>query len=88
GSAGLALMAIGKQLRSGDSVSLSRFGSSCELILPPSRVSADVGQQLQTRLAELRADMGGTDLPAALGAVFALPGAGDGSGADVLLITD
>jgi Ca-activated chloride channel family protein len=87
-SARLALMAIGKQLRSGDSVSLSRFGSGCEVVLPPSRVSPDIGLRLQTRLAELRADMGGTDLQAALASAFALSGDGDGSSTDVLLITD
>jgi Ca-activated chloride channel homolog len=87
-SARLALMAIGNQLRSGDSVSLSRYGSNCELVLPPSRVSPDIGRRLQTHLADLRADMGGTDLQAALAAVFELPIEGDGSGADVLLITD
>jgi Ca-activated chloride channel family protein len=87
-SARLALMAIGQQLRSGDSVSLSRFGSTCEVLVPPSRVSPDTSLLLQTRLAELRADMGGTGLQAALGSVFALPGDGNGSGTDVLLITD
>jgi Ca-activated chloride channel family protein len=87
-SARLALMAIGRQLRSGDSVSLSRFGSTCELLLPPSRVSPDVALKLQTRLAELRTDMGGTDLQSALGSVFLLPSEGDGSSTDILLITD
>jgi len=87
-SAGKALLAICGQLRSGDSVSLSRFGSTCDCIVPPSRVGADIGVRLQARLADLRADMGGTDIQAALSAVFALPVAGDGSGADVLLITD
>jgi Ca-activated chloride channel homolog len=87
-SAGRALQEIGAQLRPGDSVSLSRFGSTCDCIMPPSRVGPDTALQLQARLSELRADMGGTDIQSALAAVFSLPGASDGSGADVLLITD
>ncbi|MFZ4652071.1 MAG: VIT domain-containing protein [Rubrivivax sp.] len=89
-SARRALTGVADGLRPGDEVSLTRFGSSAELALPPSSCS------LPRTLAALReailgteANLGGTEMQRALEAVFKLgsPASGEGR-SDVLLLTD
>jgi Ca-activated chloride channel family protein len=81
-----ALQAIVGQLRSGDRFSLSRFGSTVEhrtrglwAIKDTTRVSA------QRWINDLQADLGGTEMEAALTSTFAI---GHDEPSDVLLITD
>jgi Ca-activated chloride channel family protein len=81
-----ALQAIVGQLKSGDRFSLSRFGSSVEhrtrglwAVKDTTRLSA------QRWINDLQADLGGTEMEAALFSTFAI---GHDEPSDVLLITD
>lgn len=81
-----ALQAIVSKLGECDAFSLSRFGSSVEhrsrglwKVTERTRLSA------QRWVGDLQADMGGTEMEEALQSTFRL---GQGSSADVLLITD
>jgi Ca-activated chloride channel homolog len=81
-----ALQAIVSQFRTGDRFSLSRFGSTVEhrtrglwAVKPATQLSA------QRWINDLDADMGGTEMEAALASTFAI---GHDEPADVLLITD
>jgi Ca-activated chloride channel family protein len=81
-----ALQAIVGQLKSGDRFSLSRFGSTVEhrtrglwAIKDTTRLSA------QRWINDLQADLGGTEMEAALTSTFAI---GHDEPSDVLLITD
>lgn len=81
-----ALQAIVGQLQSGDRFSLSRFGSTVEhrtrglwAIKDTTRLSA------QRWINDLQADLGGTEMEAALTSTFAI---GHDEPSDVLLITD
>jgi Ca-activated chloride channel family protein len=81
-----ALQAIVGQLKSGDRFSLSRFGSTVEhrtrglwAIKDTTRLSA------QRWINDLQADLGGTEMEAALTSTFAI---GHEEPSDVLLITD
>lgn len=98
-SAREALASAVATLRPQDSVSLSRFGSSVEHMARPAHAQPAVIQQLQQRISTIQADMGGTEMQAALSSTFALqppaavkaPGIKAGTStqvADVLLITD
>ncbi len=87
-SARAALRGVVGELGEGDHVSLTRFGSKVDRVLAPSACTADVLHQAKTMIDAIEADLGGTEMEAALRAVFALKlpkGAGD---ADVLLVTD
>lgn len=89
-SARRALTGVADGLRPGDEVSLTRFGSSAELALPPGSCS------LPRTLAALReailatdATLGGTEMQRALKAVFKLGSPASGElRSDVLLLTD
>ena len=83
-----ALLAILDRLNPNDRISLTRFGSSidhlteglesaCEHNLPP----------LKSVVRQVKADLGGTEMEAALKAVLSLPTPADRR-ADVILITD
>ncbi len=81
-----ALQAIISQFQSGDRFSLSRFGSTVDhrtrglwAVKPATQLSA------QRWINDLDADMGGTEMEAALSSTFAI---GHDEPADVLLITD
>ncbi len=85
-SARRALQAVVSQFADGDRFSLSRFGSSVEnrsralwRVTAPTRLAA------QRWVEGLDADLGGTEMEAALESVFALGHAGD---SDVLMVTD
>jgi Ca-activated chloride channel family protein len=81
-----ALMAIVKKFNTGDKFSLSKFGSSVEhrsLSLWTASEQSRLGAEKW--IAELQADMGGTDMLEAIESTFALARS---SPCDVLLITD
>ncbi len=87
-SARRALCGVLARLDEADQVSLSCFGSHVRHI----QQSAYASSRLRARLAEavggLAADLGGTEMLAALQAAFALRHASRARSADVLLITD
>jgi Ca-activated chloride channel family protein len=88
-SARRALNGVADGLRPQDSVSLSRFGTSFEHVLAPARCSPATLHQLRGLAQTLNADMGGTEMEAALRNTFALTSPPlDDEPADVLLITD
>jgi Ca-activated chloride channel family protein len=88
-SARRALSGVADGLRLQDSVSLSRFGTSFEHVLAPARCSPATLHQLRGLAQTLNADMGGTEMEAALRNTFALTSPTlDDEPADVLLITD
>ena len=82
----LALLAVVDQLGAQDAVSFSRFGSTvehqCTFV---ARVSPAVQLAARRWVAELQADMGGTEMEAALASVFSLANEGP---CDVLVLTD
>lgn len=81
-----ALMAIVKKFNTGDKFSLSKFGSSVEhrsLSLWTASEQSRLGAEKW--IAELQADMGGTDMLEAIESTFAIA---HSSPCDVLLITD
>ncbi|WP_395700816.1 VIT domain-containing protein [Aquabacterium sp.] len=90
GSARRALAGLADSLRPGDRVSLSRFGTGFEHLLPPALCSPGHLAQLRRHAASIEADMGGTEMDAALRNTFALADLeqADDDSADVLLITD
>ncbi len=88
GSARRALHGVVHQLAAGDQVSLSRFGSTVEHVLPPGPCTGPRQKRLEAAIDGIDADLGGTEMEAALQAVFALPVETSAGSADVLLITD
>ena len=84
-----ALQAIVNQLGEGERFSLSRFGSTFE---HRSRtlwaVTPATLQGAQRWITQLEADLGGTDMEAALASTFELYAGTDAEQADVLLVTD
>jgi len=84
-SARTALRGLVEGLNDRDQVSLSCFGSHTETRLQPAPADATTRQRLGMLIAQLDANLGGTELPSALAATLALPAP---HGADVLLITD
>jgi Ca-activated chloride channel family protein len=87
-SARAALHGALRSLGKGDEISLSRFGSTVEHAVAPTAFSADVLRHLKTQLDATDANLGGTEMAAALRQVFALPVHRDIGQADVLLVTD
>lgn len=87
-SARAALRGVVAGLNEHDHLSLSRFGSSVEHLFAPSPAKPRARRHLQRLIDGFQADLGGTEMAAALGAVFALPRSAAHGGADVLLITD
>ncbi len=88
GQAGEALRAVVASLTSNDKVSLTRFGNHVEPITRGlETVTLAVKAKLALRIATMRADLGGTEISAAIESVIAIPVPKDAA-ADVLLITD
>ena len=87
-SAQAALRGVVAGLGERDHVSLSRFGTTVEHVFAPSPARPQARRYLQPLIDDLQADLGGTEMAAALSAVFELPHGAEHSGADVLLITD
>ncbi|NMG31757.1 VIT domain-containing protein [Aromatoleum evansii] len=85
-----ALQGIVTGMADHDRFSLSRFGSSVEHRSRTMWRSTEKSRRTaQQWIADLEADLGGTELEAALLSTFALSSGGDGANAaDVLLITD
>jgi Ca-activated chloride channel homolog len=87
-SARAALAGVLAALGTRDRVSLTRFGSTVEHLQAPTAWTPGLLPRLQRTVATIAADLGGTEMAAALASVFALPMQGDAVGVDVLLITD
>jgi Ca-activated chloride channel family protein len=87
-SARAALRGVVAGLNEHDHLSLSRFGTTVEHLFAPSPAKPRARRHLQRLIDGFQADLGGTEMAAALGAVFALPRSEAHGGADVLLITD
>ena len=100
-SARRALHGLVERLGDEDELALSRFGSSVEHLLRPTRLTPRGRRLLGPTIDSIDADLGGTEMAEALRAVFELDGkrhpeseagsAGEPRGngrADVLLITD
>jgi Ca-activated chloride channel homolog len=79
-----ALTQVGKD----DRLSLSRFGSTVQHLQVPAAGTPDLLQLLERKALGIEADLGGTEMEAALAAVFALGTPAEDGEADVLLITD
>ena len=87
-SARVALHGALAGLTEHDHVSVSRFGSTVEHVLAPSASTPQTLRRLKPVVDAIDATLGGTEMEAALRAVFALPVPRDCAGADVLLVTD
>ncbi len=87
-SARVALHGALAGLTEHDQVSVSRFGSTVEHVLAPSACTPQTLRRLKAAVDAIDATLGGTEMEAALRAVFGLPVPGDCAGADVLLVTD
>jgi Ca-activated chloride channel homolog len=87
-SARVALAGALTQVGKDDRLSLSRFGSHVEHLQAPAAGTSELLQLLQRTVAGIEADLGGTEMEAALAAAFALSTEAQDGGADVLLITD
>jgi hypothetical protein len=87
-SARVALHGALAGLTEHDQVSVSRFGSTVEHVLAPSACTPQTLRRLKPSVDAIDANLGGTEMEAALKAVFALPVSRDCAGADVLLVTD
>ena len=88
GQAGEALRAVIGSLVSGDNVSLTRFGSGLDPVtrgLEP--VTPALKLHLADRIGAMRADLGGTEIGAAIAFALAIPVPEDAR-TDMLLITD
>jgi Ca-activated chloride channel family protein len=87
--AGLALAGIIESLRPQDCFEIIRFGSSHQMLfgaLTPANERSRNGALALAR--ELKADLGGTEIGAALKAAYKIKGGGAEARPDVLLITD
>jgi Ca-activated chloride channel family protein len=87
-SARAALRGVVAGLNEHDHLSLSRFGTTVEHLVAPSPAKPRARRHLQRLIDGFQADLGGTEMEAALSAVFALPRSAGHDSADVLLITD
>ena len=94
-SARRALNGVAARLRPADEVSFTRFGTSVQQASTPAPCSPATLARLAQDIAATDADLGGTEMQAALEAVFALQSparkqrvAEGGIRSDVLLITD
>lgn len=87
-SARAALRGLLSELGENDHVSLTRFGSEVDHVLAPSAVTAQLLRRATGLVDAIDADLGGTEMEAALRAVFALKAPRDARESDVLLVTD
>jgi Ca-activated chloride channel family protein len=72
-SARRALLGVAQGLTQEDEVSLTRFGTSSELVMPPQRCTHQALKSLGEAVEATDASLGGTQMEAALLGVFALP---------------
>jgi len=87
-SARRALLGVLAGLTERDEVSISRFGSSVAHLIKPSACTPNTLRRVASAMEALEADLGGTEMRAALTAVFDLRVSRRSAGADVLLVTD
>jgi Ca-activated chloride channel family protein len=87
-SARVALGGLLPGLGGPDYLSLTRFGSTVEHAMRPTACSAPALRRAAFVAQKLDADLGGTEMEAALSAAFELPVPGEIGMADVLLLTD
>lgn len=87
-SARAAMRGVVAGLTEQDQLSLSRFGSTVEHLFAPAQATAQALRYLRPLIDAIQADLGGTEMEAALRAVFEPPRSAEHSGTDVLLITD
>lgn len=87
-SARAALRGVVAGLGESDQLSLTRFGSTVHHLAGVGPAGPRALERLQALIAGIQADLGGTEMQAALHAVFALRHGREFGQADVLLITD
>ncbi len=87
-SARAALHGVAGGLGEHDQLAISRFGNTVDHVWPPMPVQAQAMRYLRSVIDTLQADLGGTEMAAAMRTVFELPMAAETGGADLLLITD
>lgn len=87
-SARIALQGVLAGLTERDHVSVSRFGSRVEHVVASTACTQHALRHLKSAVDAIDADLGGTEMESALGAVFKLPAPQGAAGADVLLVTD
>jgi Ca-activated chloride channel family protein len=87
-SARLALQGLLAKLTGGDCLSISRFGTTVEHVFPPTPCTASALSAASRAVATTDANLGGTEMEAALRSVFAVKVPEGHDGADVLLLTD
>jgi Ca-activated chloride channel family protein len=87
-SARAALKAVLEGLRETDCVSLTRFGSSIDQVSALSPCTAVTMARMARAVDAMDADLGGTEMEAALASIFALAAPKEASAKDVLLLTD
>lgn len=87
-SARLALQGLLATLTGGDCLSISRFGTTVEHLFPPTPCTASALSAASRAVASTDANLGGTEMEAALRSVFAVKVPEGHDGADVLLLTD
>jgi Ca-activated chloride channel family protein len=87
-SARAAVRGVVAGLNENDRLSVSRFGTQVEHLFAPSLATPQALRDLLPLIDGIRADLGGTEMAAALSAVFTLSCSAVSGGADVLLITD
>lgn len=87
-SARLALQGLLAKLTGGDCLSISCFGTTVEHVFPPTPCTASALSAASRAVASTDANLGGTEMEAALRSVFAVKVPEGHDGADVLLVTD
>lgn len=87
-SARKALHGVVAGLQENDHLSLSRFGSTVEHIVAPAPANPQLLRDVRAMIDGIQADLGGTEMDAALRDVFSLALPAQTQGSDLLLITD
>jgi Ca-activated chloride channel family protein len=87
-SARVALLGAIRGLTDADQVSLTRFGSRVDQAFKPSACTQQAMAALRDSVHRSDADLGGTEMKAALEAAIGLRMPNDAVGADILLVTD
>jgi Ca-activated chloride channel family protein len=87
-SARTALLGVLNGLTGRDQISLTRFGSTSQRMMAPTLCSTPALKRAEFQVRAIEADLGGTEMQAALKEVFELPVLQGCSQADVLLVTD
>jgi Ca-activated chloride channel family protein len=87
-SARAALLGALAGLSDADQVSVTRFGSRVDQAFKPTACTPQALLALRATVQSIDADLGGTEMKAALEATIALRMPADAGGADILLVTD